>query len=77
MGTRTTARLRRNLFAALCRGDILILSPRRLSAGGVVATEDANHPLVLVNHWRPAHLQFLHMLRRLGEVIVLSAAMNT
>ena len=51
------------------------VSPR-LSPDGVVATEDADHPLILVDHRQPADLQFLHMLRRLGEVIVLTAAMN-
>ena len=51
------------------------VSPR-LSPDGVVATEDADHPLILVDHRQPADLQFLHTLRRLGEVIVLTAAMN-
>jgi hypothetical protein len=39
-------------------------------------TEDADHPLALVDHWQPADLQCLHVPHRLGEVIVLPAAMD-
>ena len=45
-------------------------------AGHVVPTEDANHPLVLVDHRQPADLQLFHVPGRLGELIVLSAAMD-
>ena len=43
----------------------------------IAQTEDADHPLALVDHRQPADLQRLHMPHRLGEVIVLSAAMDT
>src|ERR1700682_6631765 len=42
----------------------------------VAQTEDADHPLALVDHWQPADLQCLHVPHRLGEVIVLPAAMD-
>jgi hypothetical protein len=35
-------------------------------------TEDADHPLALVDHWQPADLQCLHVPHRLGEVVVTS-----
>ena len=43
----------------------------------IAQTQDADHPLALVDHRQPADLQRLHMPHRLGEVIVLSAAMDT
>ena len=42
----------------------------------VAETEDADHPLALVDHWQPADLQLFHVPHRLGEVIVFSAAMD-
>src|ERR1700716_1605133 len=44
----------------------------------VAQTEDADHPLALVDYdyWQPADLQCLHVPHRLGEVIVLPAAMD-
>jgi hypothetical protein len=35
----------------------------------VAQTEDADHPLALVDHWQPADFQCLHVPYRLGEVI--------
>ena len=42
----------------------------------IAQTEDANHPLALVNHRQPADLQRLHVPHRLGEVVILAAAMD-
>src|SRR5580704_17884562 len=42
----------------------------------VAQTEDANHPLALVDHWQPADLQRLHVPYRLSEIIVIPTAMN-
>jgi hypothetical protein len=42
----------------------------------VAHTEDADHPPAFVDHRQPADLQLLHMAHRLGEVIVLPAAMD-
>ena len=42
----------------------------------ITQTEDANHPLALVDHEQPADLQLLHVLHRLGKVIVITAAMD-
>src|SRR5215831_17669692 len=42
----------------------------------VTQTEDADHPLALVDHRQPAHLQLLHVPRRLGEVIIIPATMD-
>src|SRR5256885_3454746 len=42
----------------------------------VAQTEHPDHPLALVDHRQPADLQRLHVPDRLGEVIVLSAAMD-
>src|SRR5712671_7103201 len=42
----------------------------------VTQTDDADHPLALVDHWQPAELQLLHVMHRLCEVIVLPAAMD-
>src|SRR5713226_6406300 len=50
------------------------IAGRRLA--DVAQTEDADHPLALVDHWQPADLQRLHVPHRLGEVIVLPAAMD-
>src|SRR5260221_14599658 len=43
----------------------------------VTQTDDAHHPLALVDHRQPAELQLLHVLHRLCEVVVLAAAMDT
>ena len=51
----------------------------RLSGPGtsdVVPAEDANHPLIFVDHRQPADLQLFHVRGRLLEVIILSAAMD-
>jgi hypothetical protein len=48
----------------------------RCRMADVTQTEDADHPLALVNHRQPADLQSLHMLHRLSEVVVLPAAMD-
>jgi hypothetical protein len=32
----------------------------------VTQTDDADHPLALVDHGQPADLQFLHMMGRIG-----------
>src|SRR5262249_42326432 len=42
----------------------------------VAQTEDADHSLALVNHRQPADLQRLHVPHRLGEVVILAAAMD-
>lgn len=42
----------------------------------VAQTEDANHPHTLVDHRQPTDLELLHVTYRLGEISVLSAAMN-
>src|ERR1700761_6698732 len=42
----------------------------------VAETEDADHPLALVDHRQPAELQLLHVMHRLCKVIVLPAAMD-
>jgi rhodanese-related sulfurtransferase len=42
----------------------------------VAQTEDADHPVALVDHRQPADLQRLHVPPRLGEVIVFSATMD-
>src|SRR6185437_14986230 len=42
----------------------------------VAQTEDTDHPLALVDHRQPADLQLFHVPYRLGEVIVLPAAMD-
>src|SRR6266404_3016735 len=42
----------------------------------VTQTDDADHPLALVDHWQPAELQLLHVMHRLCEIIVLPAAMD-
>src|SRR6202035_3255559 len=39
-------------------------------------TDHADHPLALVDHRQPADLQRLHVVDRLGEVIVLPATMD-
>jgi hypothetical protein len=31
----------------------------------VTQTDDADHPLALVDHWQPAELQLLHVMHRL------------
>src|SRR4029453_5698754 len=48
----------------------------RRRAANVAESEDADHPLVLVDHRQPADLQLLHVPHCFGEVIVLSAAMD-
>ena len=45
-------------------------------ASDVVPAEDANHPLIFVDHRQPADLQLFHVRGRLLEVIILSAAMD-
>src|SRR5437879_11020597 len=42
----------------------------------VTQTDDADHPLALVDHRQPAELQLLHVMHRLCEVIVLPATMD-
>src|SRR5262245_60954798 len=42
----------------------------------VSQAEDADHPLALVDHRQAAHLELLHVPDRLGEIIVLPAAMD-
>src|ERR1700732_1357117 len=42
----------------------------------VTQTDDADHPLALVNHRQPAELQLLHVMHRLCEVILLPATMD-
>jgi hypothetical protein len=42
----------------------------------VAQTKDADHPLALVDHRQPADLERLHVPYRLGEVVVLPAAMD-
>jgi hypothetical protein len=42
----------------------------------VSQTEDADHPLALIDYWQPADLQLFHVPYRLGEVIVLPTAMD-
>jgi len=42
----------------------------------VAQTEDADHPPALVDHRQPAHLQLLHVPHCLGEVIIISTAMD-
>src|SRR5258708_7947201 len=43
----------------------------------VTQTDDAHHPLALVDDGQPAELQLLHVLHRLCEVVVLAATMDT
>src|SRR5262249_26625729 len=50
------------------------MARRRIADGA--QTEDADHPLALVDHGQPAHLELLHVPHRLGEVIVVSATMD-
>src|ERR1700730_14088229 len=42
----------------------------------VAQTEDANHPLALVDHRQSTDLQLLHVLHGLSEVVVITAAMD-
>src|SRR5713226_7667899 len=42
----------------------------------ITQTDDANHPLALVDYRQPANLQLLHVRNRLCEVIVLPATMD-
>jgi hypothetical protein len=42
----------------------------------VTQTEDADHPLALVHHRQPAQLKRLHVPHRLGEIIIVPAAMD-
>src|SRR5712671_7075604 len=42
----------------------------------VTQTDDADHPLALVDYRQPAKLQLLHVKHRLCEVIVLPATMD-
>ena len=42
----------------------------------IAQTEYANHPLALVDHRQSADLQLLHVLHGLGEVVVITAAMD-
>ena len=48
----------------------------RRQAADVAKTKDANHPLALVDHWQPTNLQLFHVPHRLGEVIIIAAAMD-
>src|SRR4030095_1962442 len=48
----------------------------RRRTANVAQTEDADHPLALVDHWQSADLQLFHVPHRLGEVVVLAAAMD-
>src|SRR6266566_10164041 len=60
----------RNAFDALGQQ----ITGRRIA--DVAQTDDADHPLALVDHRQPADLQRLHVPHRLGEVIVIPAAMD-
>src|SRR5215471_3436322 len=42
----------------------------------VAQAENADHPPALVDHRQPADLEPFHVLHRLGEVVVLAAAMD-
>src|SRR5262245_1330155 len=42
----------------------------------VSQAEDADHPLALIDHGQAAHLELLHVADRLGEIVVLPAAMD-
>src|SRR3984893_10454080 len=42
----------------------------------IAQTEDTNHPLALIDHRQSADLQLLHVLHGLGEVVVITAAMD-
>src|SRR5438105_14168180 len=42
----------------------------------VTQTDDADHPLALVDHRQPAELQLLHVMHRLCEVIIVPATMD-
>src|SRR5262249_51276779 len=42
----------------------------------IAQSEDANHPLALVDHWQAAHFQLFHVPYRLGEIVVFLAAMD-
>jgi len=42
----------------------------------VTQTDDADHPLALVDHRQPADLQRFHVMHRFCEVIILPAAMD-
>jgi hypothetical protein len=48
----------------------------RRGTADVTQTDDANHPLALVDHGQPADLQLLHMMHRLCEIIVVPATMD-
>jgi hypothetical protein len=48
----------------------------RRQAADITKTKDANHPLALVDHWQPTNLQLFHVPYRLGEVVIIAAAMN-
>src|SRR6266487_3646649 len=49
------------------------IAGRRLAH--VPQAEDADHTLALVDHWQAAHLELLHVPNRLGEIVVVPAAM--
>src|ERR1700751_5222328 len=51
----------------------------KLGAGGladIAEADHANHALALVDDWEPADMQLLHVMHRLGEIVVLAAAMD-
>jgi hypothetical protein len=48
----------------------------RARTGNVPLSEDAGHPLILVNHWQAANLQVFHVPCCLTEIIVLPTAMD-
>lgn len=50
------------------------LTGRRMA--DVTQTDDADHPLALVDHRQPAELQLLHVMHRLCEVIVVPTTMD-
>src|SRR5262245_45281632 len=67
-------------FPSVMRGNASrALRHKRAGRGmaDIAQAENADHALGLVDHRQSPHLQTLHMLHRLGEIVVVAAAMDT